>query len=328
MSDLLSKSRIGVSRDAPSYIRRKLVVKIHLELMDLPLPSPVMYTPWTKGIYDVAPGLRPLGTDFGNGELDQVLFQFDNSFPKYRENKLRCKEERPAKYCLRHALRPEVEGAVIELITERLVAENPECFRRQADRLECGLTAETITPALDALALQIPEDFAIVQLEENGDRNAYLNLCSPSHWAGESKIGRSFFETHLPIPGFDRVNAVASALVDSMIKRGPYVRFVWGVESDDRLNHHPEPPPGEDPVIWHGREFEKGWFVRTERQVVWGLPNVNAALFVIRVGFVTSEFISNSPGLLNSLVSSVRSMSPEAQAYKGVDGFLASLDLA
>ena len=291
-------------------------------------PHPALYTPWTKGFYDVAPGLRPLGTDFGNGELDQVLFQFDTSFPKYRENKLRCLEERPGKYCLRHGLRPDVEAAVVERISERLVNENPEWFRLQGDQLECALSGDVISPGLDALALQIPEDFAIVQLEENGDRNAYLNLCSPSHWAGESKIGRSFFETHLPIPGFERVNAAASAIVDSMIKRGPYVRFVWGVESDDRLNHHPEPPPGEDPIAWHGRQFENGWFVRTERQVVWGLPNVNAALFVIRVGFVPSEIVLNSDGLLNSLVSAVKSMSSEVRAYKGVDGFLDSLNLA
>ena len=291
------------------------------------LPGPALYTPWTKGVYDVAPGLRVLGSDFGNGELDQVLFQFDSSFLKYRENKLRCRAERVDKYCLRQELRPEVEAAAADLICQRLLVEHPSLFEERSDGLYSELTGEIVRSDLDALALQIPEDLAIVQLTDHGDRIAYLNLCSPSHWAGESKIGRSFFETHLPIPGFERVNAVAPAMVDSMVRKGPFVRFVWGLESDDRLNHHPEPPLGEEPLLWNGRQFERGWWVRTERQVVWGLPSVNAALFVIRVGFVASAVVLNSEGLLNSLVSAVRSMSPEARNYKGVGHFLESTGL-
>jgi len=286
------------------------------------LPAPAVYTPWTKGVYDVAPGLKPFGTDFGNGDLDRKLFQFDGEFAKYRENKLRCILERPSKYLQRHGLEPSVEMKAVELVVGKLLEDWPDQFALDGNRLQCHLTGESIPLELDALALQIPEDIAVVCRVNGRDWIAYLNLCSPSHWAAEAKIGKSFFETHQPIPGFERVNSVAGAMVESMVNRGPFVRFVWGIESDDRLNHHPEPPVGEDPDVWHGRQFEKGWFLRTERQTTWGLPSVDAALFVIRVGFVTQTQIQRSPDLWNSLVSAVQSMSDEAQSYKGASDFL------
>ena len=97
------------------------------------------------------------------------------------------------------------------------------------------------------------------------------------------------------------------------------MRFVWGVESDDRLNHHPEPPPGSDPEQWHGRLFDKGRFwVRTERQCVWGLPEVNAALFTIRVGYVPDDEVLANYTLRTSLRAAVKSMSAEAREYKGL----------
>jgi hypothetical protein len=219
-------------------------------------------------------------------------------------------------------LNPAVDAAAAETIANRLCADWPDLFRRSDDALTSAITGEQVPLRLGDLILQVAEDVAIVQVDQGVDWIAYLNLCSPSHWSAESKIGKSFFATHEPIPGFERVNAVAGAMVDSMIRRGPFVRFVWGLESDDRLNHHPEPPPGEDPIEWHGRQFERGWVVRFERQTVWGLPNLNAALFVIRVGFVSSETVLADPASFESLCAAVRSMSPEARLYKGVNGFL------
>lgn len=257
------------------------------------------YTPWSKGIYDVAPGLKPLGTDFGNGEEDRRLFQLDAEFPLYRASKVAAIAERIGKYVQRCDLRPDVEAAVLDVFSNEL-------GQRFSD--------------LESAALSVQEDFAIVQVDGDRDSLAYLHLCSPSHWAAEAKIGKSFFTIHEPIPGFERVNAVARGLVDAMVNRGPFVRFVWGVESDNRLNHHPEPPPDFDPRQWHGRNFNDGQFwVRTERQTVWGLPHVNAALFLIRVGHVAGEDVMADDALRSSLVLALKSMSPEARAYKGID---------
>ncbi len=286
------------------------------------LPEPAVYTPWAKGGYEVAPGLKPFGTDFGNGEQDRKLFQFDDQFTRFRESKLKCLRERQSKYRLRHDLEPMVERALIELITARLVEDWPTLFQGDAELLECRLTSETIRPDLDSLALQLQEDFAVVSAAEGRDWISYLNFCSPSHWTAESKAGESFFRAHIPVPGFSRINAAAAAMVEAMIHRGPFVRFVWGLESDDRLNHHPEPPPGADPVAWQGRQFERNWFARVERQTIWGLPDVGAALFLVRVGLESDDVIQAKPRLMDSLVAAVRSMSPEALEYKGLRGWL------
>ncbi|MDR3692542.1 MAG: DUF3445 domain-containing protein [Fimbriimonas sp.] len=290
--------------------------------MTLRLPGPAQYKPWMKGTYDVAPNLRPFGTDFGNGEADRRLFQFDDQFSRYRENKLRCLSERPGKYVARHELSSRVEEAAALFMVQRLTTEWPELFILKEDNLVCRLTGDSIPYDLEEIVNQVPEDIAVVISSGGRNWTAFIHLCSPSHWSAESKIGRSFFDTHRPIPGFDRVNAAADALVQSMVFRGPFVRFVWGLESDDRLNHHPEPPPGEDPSEWYGRRFERGFVVRTERQSVFGLPDVDAAIFAIKVGFVPGNTVLRSDREWIALVAAIRSMTPEAVAYKGVGQFL------
>ena len=299
--------------------------------MSSPAPDSAFYTPWGKGVYEVVPALRPFGTDFGNGHWDQKLFQLDTASERIIAAKRVALRERRTKYVRGWKLGREVEGAVTRFIIDRLAADYP-------DRFEAGFEGDSPTlesdgrrwvfstsrfdtesPSLELLMRLVAEDMAIVRRTDGADYISYLHLCSPSHWAAEEKIGRSFFSTHMPIPGFDRVNAVADSLVDSMIHKGPFVRFVWGVESDDRPNHHPEPPPGVDPREWDGRDFSGGRFwVRTERQVVWGLPEFEAAVFTIRVGFVPDTVVLANPHLRDSLRAAVQSMSPESLAYKGL----------
>ncbi|MGV3613908.1 MAG: heme-dependent oxidative N-demethylase subunit alpha family protein [Fimbriimonas sp.] len=304
------------------------------------LPPPARYTPWTKGVYEVAPALRPFGTDFGNGEADARVFQLDTELERYQANKRTALRERRGKYVRGWKLSRDVERAVIEFVVTRLTTEYPELYQADwegdARVLESqgrrwvlpSAGPDTDSPALDLLMRLVPEDMAVVRTlsattddgkREVSDWIAYLHLCSPSHWAAEEKVGRSFFDTHTPIPAFEKVNAAAPGLVDAMVNKGPFVRFVWGVESDDRLNHHPEPPPGHDPAVWDGRDFRGGRFwVRTERQVVWGLSQVGAAVFTIRVGFVPDTVVLASEELRTSLIAGIESMSPAALAYKGL----------
>lgn len=301
--------------------------------MSEPLPEPAVYTPWTKGVYEVAPALRPFGTDFGNGAADRRLFQLDTDLPRYLDNKRQALRERRSKYVRGFRLSRAVETAAIDAIVSQLALDYPSRFQAgyegDARVLESeGRTwvlpatgPESDSPALDLLMRMIPEDLAIVRREDGADWVAYLHLCSPSHWAAEEKIGRSFFDVHTPIPGFERVNEAARGLADAMIHKGPFVRFVWGIESDDRLNHHPEPPVGMPSEEWDGRDFREGRFwVRTERQVVWGLPEVDAAIFGIRVGFVPDTTVLADDALCVPLAQALKSMTPEALAYKGLTG--------
>ncbi len=313
------------------------------------LPRPARYFPLDKGIYEVAANFRAFGKDFGNAELDQKVFQLDQDFAKYRENKLQCRQERLSKYVCTHELSSEVELGVHEFMVTRLALEWPSLFRLEQNEslkiLHCSLTGEslvfdslwrwiearnaTLQPpyvsGLDALCCQIQEDIALTSRTEQ-EREGWLSalhLCSPSHWAPENKIGKNYSAVHAPIAGSEKMNRTAAQLVDGAIRKGPYVRFVWGFGTDARLNHHPEPPAGFDPAQWKGRSFEKDkldspFILRLERQLIFGLPHLNAFFFGIHVYFIDGQEIRSNPQEKELLCSALLSMTPESLEYKGL----------
>lgn len=326
------------------------------------LPPPARYFPPRHGRYEVSPGLKPLGTPFGNGLADDRLFPFDSDFPRFRRNKLRCRAERLDKYVCFSDYDPRAAAAVARFLIARLCEDEPGLFQcetgaRGATLLHCRLTGERLTfdadmrltaadngispayaSAFDALCCQIPDDLAIVTRAAGKDRVAALHLCAPSHWAAEEKIGQDFIGTHAPVPGFEKVNAAAPTLVEAMITRGPFVRFTWGIEFDDRLNHHPVPPPGIAAAAWNRRGFDPEradrptLFLRVERQVVWGLPEIEAACFAIRVFVTDASEIRADPERRTALRAALLSLSPESRRYKGLpdgdcfDSVIAYLD--
>lgn len=257
------------------------------------------YSPWTKGRYEVAPGLRPLGTDFGNGEEDRLVFQYGPDSERLIQNKQAAMAERPSKYTARHDLKPEVEAAAIQFIQSQIPAPS----------------------TLEDIALMVPEDLAIVTTNGTQDWLAFGHLCAPSHWALEEKIGRSFATAHQPVPGFHRTAAVAPKMIDAMVNKGPWVRFVWSLESDDRPNHHPDAPPGWDQAEWWGRQFKakQRFWVRVERQCLIPLPQVQSALFTIRLSWWPMEEILPQPHLKQPLIQALQGMTEAERAYKGIE---------
>jgi hypothetical protein len=321
---------------------------MNLELIKT-LPSPARYFPLDKGVYEVAPNLRSFGMDFGNGAQDQKVFQFDSQFSLFRKNKIDCRSERISKYFCTHRLSSELESGASEFIANRLISDWPELFRLElkSDRkiLHCMLTQEVlvfdnswkwieainshISPAyvsgLDALCSQIQEDVALTsrtEQEKEGWLSA-LHLCSPSHWAPESKIGKNFSEVHAPIAGVEKMNRAAPQLVEGAVRKGPYVRFVWGFGTDKRLNHHPEPAPDFDPSLWRGRSFQKEsnespFILRLERQLLYGLPSLEAFFFAIHVYFIDGHEIRANEKEKELLRSALLSMNSANLEYKGL----------
>ena len=308
-----------------------------------------LYFPIERGLYEVAPGLRPLGFDFGNGEIDKKIFQITDEFPIYRKNMLECRQERLSKYFLTHDLSDKRLLTLTKFIVYRLIEEYPRLFSFEASTLFCTHTGDSIefdeyfnllrfssldsiiipvTHAIDALSLQVPEDLALVcrKLTDSGpvDHLALLHLCSPSHWAAEDKIGKNFFDIHIPIPGIEKINRVSEKMVETIIHKGPFVRFIWSFVTDKRLNHHPIAPEGMDQVAWTGRTFNQFQFIpfyfRVERQTTFGFPDQESSLFTISVSFLTGHEVKNDPHMRDQLISALLSMTPESRVYKGVEG--------
>ncbi len=308
------------------------------------LPPPAKYFPFESGVYDVRPGLRAVGYDFGNGAADGRLFQVDSEFSAYRSAKLGARREDLCRHVLEDGYSEPTAAAVTRWMVDRLVAEHPQFFSlsREAPvwRLDCQLTGEVLcfdeewrlladvvtrgvhsdvhplyTSALDALACQVQEDFAITCMNGSENRIAALQVCLPSHWRPEEKLGMDFAAVHAPVPGMTTFSREQEKFVRKMVgATAGLVRFVWGLQWTDQLNRHPArccPEERFDPDAPRA-------FVRVERQTIWGLPESNASLFAIRPYLMDAREIQRDRPRARALAAAIGSMSEESLRYKGM----------
>ena len=271
--------------------------------MGLPL-----YFPFLHGVYDVKAGITALGKAFGNGELDAQVFQIDDQSEVYRSAKAAAAKHRD-RHILRRGLGAVTESVIAAWMTERLQAEYPSRDARTNDRPH----------TLDGLAMQVQEDLAVLQLDEQGgNRLTYLNVAMPSGWAPEQKIGRPFDQVHAPVPHIKPINAKQDAIARLMVNtaRGA-VRFAWTITTDSALNHHPlrdtsakHPTPLPDHPAGEP-------LLRVERQVIWGFPEHRASLFLIRTYLY--PFDSLEVPVRSALAQAVAGMSEASLVYKNMD---------
>lgn len=155
------------------------------------------------------------------------------------------------------------------------------------------------------IAMQIQEDIAIMRLDDEREWLAAAHICFPSGWLPEDKIGRSFSEIHAPVPGINL--AMGRKMVEAMIHRGPFERFVWSPVFEDRINFHPRTLKvkfdPKNPAI----------FIKVERQLTIGFPEHRASLFVIRQHLIRDEIDKLA------LAESLKSMTEDQRIYKGVN---------
>lgn len=306
------------------------------------------YFPLMSGRYEVKPGMMTFGSDFGNGKVDQQVFQIDHNYTYYRQQKLLARQECLSKYYQTCNYSHAVAGAIARLIIERLIQEHPQYFDCQkianTYKFHNFLTQETFnldadwqlqqvkTPVnqvvptyastLDALASQVQEDFTVVCRAEDGSNwLSAVHLCYPNHWSAADKIGKDFAVIHAPVAEMAKINRRGNAIVNTMIEQKPMVRFAWGLSTDTRLNHHPEPPLGVSMSEWQGRSFDTQnpqLYLRIERQVIWGLPEYATALFTIRTYFRDCRLLKQDPVLRSKLGAAIESMTSASLIYKGL----------
>ena len=314
------------------------------------LCTPATYFPLHDGKYDVSPAIKPFGQDFGNGDADQYVFQFDNHFFEYRQVKLDARRERLSKYYRTHMLPADALYTVVRFIIERLTLEQPDKFSVQSQNdceiaLTCSLTGEILVfdrklhflrverdslnpvpdyhDALDALACQVQEDFALVCQSAFGrDWLSAIHLCMANRWAAEDKIGKSFQQTHQPVAGMKNNQREADAIVDAIINKGPFVRFAWGLSIDGRLNQHPRARLNSIEGRMPARRFDPqspSLHLRTERQTLWPFPEQRASLFTIRTYLTDCKSIRADSNKNSQLIANINSMSQQQLHYKGLD---------
>jgi dimethylamine monooxygenase subunit A len=295
------------------------------------------YLPFLDGKYSVAPGLILMQK--AETPEDKLVFQLDNLYPEYLHNKKTCRQEDIKKYFCEEKFMPGTAMYINHYMAHQLAMEHPDIFSLKQDRGKYQLTNQATGESIhwdkdwtavsgdshlslfDALCSQVQEDLAVCQLEGEKDWMAAIHLCAPNHWAASEKTGRPFDQVHAPVPGMEKTMLHYFKMLSSIVQKGPYTRFAWGISTDERLNHHPIAPTGLDPVFWKGRSVDADHpelFLRVERQNLIGFPDVSAFLFTIRTYFYPLLDLEQEEKL--ALLDAVQSMSPAALAYKGLTG--------
>ena len=168
-----------------------------------------------------------------------------------------------------------------------------------------------IAMTLEGVLKQIPEDLVIHRLYNEVDWLAYANVCFANGWSPEISVGKSYKDLHNHVPNID-LSHIRQTL-SMCVNKGPFERFVWGVFYEKKFNHHPN--------IKHKTFEETGeFFIKVERQVIVGMPQFNAFMFILR------PCIVDNPNVI-ALYNTVRNMSDEQKKYKGItDGFIKHLE--
>lgn len=247
-----------------------------------------MYHVYENG-YNVLPGLFALGHDFGHGDIDKKLFQIDEDFKFYQAVKLNSLD---CQTCVATSkeLSNENKDYIAKFIAKQLSEEYPQIGNLPTN--------------LEGLALKVQEDIAV--FDATKDRLLYGHICMPSGWDVLEKIDKNFREIHEVVPGMNLEKM--DGLRRAMLNNGPFVRFVWSVVFEKRLNFHPSIPK---------KEFNSSKpeiYVKVERQVTKGFPEKGLVLFLIRQYLIPEEELN-----ISKLIASLESMTPEQKKYKAID---------
>lgn len=258
-------------------------------------------TPFDSGKYSVAPGLSKL-----NGNR---VIEIDVDTPRYIAEKTRLLSTQPHEHVCYDRFTPDIRAAVTQLLHDRV-------------HHDCAGWIDHLDPlqprTFEALCAAIPDDIAVIRRKHDQSWTCALHVCFPNGWAPKEKIGLDFAATHAPVPGMNLSPHHSRAMTDLMISaRDGLERFVWGLRTDERLDHRPEVPSRP----WSPQH--PGLWVRVERQVILGIPDVEAAVFFIRTYLTHVQDLTQRHRW--DLAKAVESMSPESAAYKGIAGQQAAI---
>lgn len=302
------------------------------------------YFPLENGRYEVKPGLYPLGTDFGNGQLEHRTFQIDTNYDKYiREKRQALNNKIENYYC---TFNPSLSTLVriCSYIAYQLNKEYPTFYSLETNSDQITLLCRPIgklkpkkivipinysatnlnllLSVMNQLLLIIQEDIAIVELtDEADDFISLLHLCFPNYWSATEKIGKSFIDAHKPVPEMQSIQKRSKQLISALIEKGPFVRFAWGLSTDDRLDHHFE----SDTKSFQNSETDKLFnsrdpklYLRVERQVITGFSDVNSFMFTIRTYIYNVAELKRNVKKRDALISALGTMSEATLKYKGL----------
>lgn len=228
--------------------------------------------------YKNTPQLYKWGTDFGNGEFDQMIFQKDDNYPRY------LKEQEEAAH----------QG----------FGYNPKYIS------DCEVIWEFISKEVNQDRKEgfwLQDDYVIVKVEDI-DQIICHSTFLPSFWRPEQSLGKSLLTLHEPVPNLTLPRKTLTSCV-----KNRYSRFVWSIIFEDKFNFHPDQ---NNQMKFDPRN--QTWFIRVERQSIIGFPEINCFLFVIKPYIVRNpkivELITTINGMSEEFKKYKR-ITPEFEEY-------------
>lgn len=290
------------------------------------LPAPARYFPVDRAPLQMRARLRRFPVDCGNGLLDQCFFQVDDELPRYRRAKaspsrpggpapwLRwsMRDDTAARAAALDAVRAWIEGT-LGAEAPAVMAEVAEAASVEAAGAEVGSDERSDRRAWWwALSQAVQEDLVVMHRGPAAGEPILMHVCFPSAWRPQAIAEADFQAIHGPVPGFVDAAAQAVSMFDTMVERGPYLRFVWSLVADDVLDHHPDEGGA--------RSWEAGatGFLRVERQLTVPFPAVGASLFIIRT--VVRPFAALTSDERAVIAEAVAALPPDVRVYKGMAG--------
>jgi hypothetical protein len=266
------------------------------------------YFPVESEPFRMKAGLFRLGRDFGNGPADRQYFQRDDQARFYRLEKKRILRSHPDRLrALEDSAARAFQLEALTWMSQRIESEH-DLHCETSGRPDC----DAMLDDFHRLSLLLQEDFALIQKSDEGkERLTLFSICFPSGWRPEPLLGEGFSRIHAPVPDFEDLASQSEQLVRAMIQRGPYVRFVWSLTADPRLDHHPDDAPRDR---W--TDDSPGYF-RVERQVTVPFPQFGGSLFLIRTYVYPFDELSGEEREL--LFEVTESLPDVIKRYKGID---------
>ena len=164
------------------------------------------------------------------------------------------------------------------------------------------------------------EDFVILKQDSDTLRTEYLSVCFPSRWDPRDKLGLDFAAIHAAVADNQTLLAAAQSIMTMAFMKQPMLRHVWLIVPSASLDQHPD----KNDAWWTEalRDMSpllQNLYFRVERQTTWPLPQFQRAVFFIRVMMSPLvDVLANAPGRAAELAASLRSMTPEVVAYRGM----------
>jgi len=173
-----------------------------------------------------------------------------------------------------------------------------------------------------ALELLLAQDLAVLDLASGGV--PWMNVCVPSGWAPEEKIGRSLLAIHAPVADNGVLAAAWPRLAQLLTAGGTWERHVWSISPSPRYDQHPHRHPAPTwPTSGDLDDFASRCYLRSERQTFFpvleraGRPP-RQAIFTITPSLERLPDAVSGAQHAQRLHQSLASMSDAVVAYKNL----------